>query len=65
MEELFDYLSHRLDWIEVIGNQGRIRVTYHHKLTDKSMEKLPARDATFIEAWVKSEDEWYLDLKRP
>lgn len=65
VEELFDYLSHRLDWIEVIGDQGRIRVTYHHKLTDKSMEKLPARDATFIEAWVKSENEWYLDLKRP
>jgi len=62
-EGLFEYLDHKVHWVEVIGNLGQVRVAYRHKVTDKSMEKLAARDATIVERWVLYNDQWYRDLK--
>ncbi len=60
-----EYLSHELDWVEVIGQRGRIRVGYHHKLTDPSLTKLQPTTMFVIEHWVIHGNNWYRDLKRP
>jgi hypothetical protein len=62
-EALFEYLSHRVQWVQVIGGQGKIYVTYHHKLTDPSLEKLPTAEVTIHERWIRRGNEWYRDLK--
>jgi len=61
---LFEYLDCNVHWVEVKDSAGVVRVTVHHKLNDPSLTKLPARDATVREEWVKYEGEWYLDVKR-
>ena len=64
-EGMIDYLSHDLDWVEVIGRRGRIRVGYRHKLADPSLTKLQPTTTFVIEYWVKRGDSWYRDMKRP
>lgn len=64
VEGLFEYLAHEVDWVEVVGQRGRIRVSYEHKVTDTSLSKLPAMTATMIETWIQRDNEWYRDLKR-
>jgi hypothetical protein len=63
IEDLFEYLDRQVHWVEVIGDHGRAYVTYHHRLTDESLERLPPRDAIVMEKWVKRDNEWYFDLK--
>lgn len=65
-ESAFAYLDYRVHWVEAIDGFGRVCVTYRHRVTDKSMEKLPPRDLSVIEKWVRSDadGEWYRDLKR-
>ncbi|MEK6674198.1 MAG: hypothetical protein AABZ47_00920 [Planctomycetota bacterium] len=62
-EGAFQYLACKVMWVEVIEDMGRVLVTYNHRVTDKSMEKLPPRDAAIIERWTKVGQEWYRDLK--
>ncbi|MCB9850764.1 MAG: hypothetical protein H6817_08670 [Phycisphaerales bacterium] len=61
---LFEYLSCDVHWVEVKGNAGVVYVTVHHKLNDPSLTKLPPRDATVREEWVRHDNEWYLDVRR-
>jgi len=63
-EELFEYLSCQVEWVEVIKEFGRVRVNYRHKVTDKSLEKLGAKDGILTERWVLIDNQWYRDLKR-
>lgn len=62
-EGLFDYQSHDLKWVEVVGDKGKVRVTYVHTVTDPSLSKLPPRNAEISEQWIKVNNEWYRDLK--
>lgn len=61
---MFEYLSCDVHWVQVKGDNGTVRVTVHHKLNDPSLTKLPPRDATVREEWVRYEGTWYLDVKR-
>ena len=63
-ESRFDYLEHELHWIEVIGNFGRSRVAYSHKLSDPNLSKLPPRDGILTEDWVLYDGVWFRDLNR-
>ncbi len=63
-EGLFQFLDYRVHWVEAIEGLGRVCVTYRHRLTDKSLEKLSPKDLTIIEKWIKSDGEWYRDLIR-
>ena len=61
-ESLVEYLSCRIDWAEVIGNRGRARVGYEHRLADPNLTKLPLQTLHVIEPWTLHEGEWYRDL---
>jgi hypothetical protein len=53
------YLSHRIEWVEAIGNNGRVKVTYFVRPNDPAMSKLTPIEETKVERWVKMEGEWY------
>lgn len=60
-EELSEYLSYDVHWIEVVNQRGRVRVTYTVKTTDPNMTKLPPRDQTVTEGWILRDGTWYRD----
>ena len=53
------YVSHKIDWLEVIGDQGRSKVTYTYKPNDPSMAKVDPVAESTIEGWIKVDGEWY------
>jgi hypothetical protein len=63
-EGLFDYLDYDVKWVEVVADQGKVRVNYRHKVNDPNLTKLPEREAELTESWVKVNNEWYRDLKK-
>lgn len=62
-EGLFDYLGLETQWVEVQGDRGKVHVTYHHKVTDPSLSKLPARSLSITEKWIQRDEQWYRDLQ--
>lgn len=58
-KSLFAYSDHRLDWVEVTGNQGRVKVTYFRKLNDPTLYKLKPKEDSMVEEWVKVDGTWY------
>jgi len=61
-ENLFRYLRVKVRWVEVIGDRGRVFVTYDHKPSDPSLTKLPVQSTTITETWVRTNGNWYRDL---
>ena len=53
------------DWVEVIENRGRVRVTYWSKPSDPLMSKLDPRDSTETDVWTKVDGEWYHVVDAP
>jgi len=56
---MFAYLDHRLEWTEVIGNEGRVKIAYTHKLNDPSVSKMEPKESANIEAWIKVGGQWH------
>lgn len=52
-------LAHRLAWVEVTRDKGRVKVVYTGKVNDPSMSKLDPREMAVIEPWIKVNGEWY------
>lgn len=63
-EGIYEYLSFRIHWIEVLASRGRIRVSYEHRVDDPSLTKLSASTACVTETWIQRDGEWCRDLKR-
>lgn len=59
------YLDNKVHWVEVIGERGRIHVSYEHRLTDTSLTKLPSQEVAVTDYWIARDGEWFRDLKRP
>jgi hypothetical protein len=56
------YLDYTVNWIEVIGNKGRIVGAYKSKINDPNLAKMPAALDPMNEHWVLHEDRWYIDV---
>lgn len=61
-ESLFERLSCALDWVEVIGDRGRVRALYEIRMNDPHMSKMAPAEMYLIEPWVKLNGQWYRDL---
>jgi hypothetical protein len=53
------YLTHRLEWVEVSDEHGRVKVAYTHRPNDPTLTKLDPRESTVIEDWIKVQGQWY------
>jgi hypothetical protein len=53
------YVAHSVDWTEVTGDKGKVKVTYLIRPTDPYLSKVEPADDTFIEDWIKIEGVWY------
>lgn len=58
-EALYKYLGHELKWVEVIGDQGRVKVHFTYILNDSTLRKLHPQQKAVVEHWVKIDDRWY------
>ena len=61
-EALFEHLSRNVQWIEVVGDRGRVRALYDVKSNDESLTKMPIQSTELTEPWVKYDGQWYRDL---
>jgi hypothetical protein len=60
-ESRTECLACDIQWVEVLGNRGRVRVSYTTKSNDPSLTKLPSETALVTEQWTRLENEWYRD----
>ncbi len=63
-EGLIEFYEHELEWAQVMGDVGEVRVTYNHRLADPNLSKLAPRKINLSEHWIKRNGEWYRDLLR-
>jgi len=63
-ESLIEHIDHVVDWVEVLGDSGRVRVGYRHRLSDPNLTKLTPTTLYVIEPWIRRDNEWYRDLDR-
>jgi len=59
---LFSYLSHRVEWAEVTGDRGRVKLTYACRLKDPSLAKSDPIETGVVEEWIKVNSHWYRQL---
>lgn len=55
-------LAGELQWVEVVGDRGRVQVAYQSKPIDPSMTKIAPQWSREFEPWVRVDGEWYFDL---
>lgn len=56
---LYRYSSHAVEWVEVIGNTGRVKVRFDRTLNDPTLHKLEAESASVVEEWSRIDGEWF------
>lgn len=61
-EQLAMFLGADCQWVEVVGDRGRVFVEYNIKLRD--IVHLPPKVVPKYEDWIKVDGEWYRDIKR-
>jgi len=57
-ESVIDYLGAAVQWVEVVGDRGRVCVTYTFKLADPNMKKMQPQHKTIIEDWKLQQGQW-------
>jgi len=60
-EGLIEYFSHELYWVQVIGDDGKVRVNYEHRLHDPNLTKMRPIFKPVTEKWSYYEGQWYLN----
>ena len=61
----FLYVSHRVEWVEVEGDDARARIAIAYKFNDPAATKMPPREESLIEPWAKVDGNWYLKAGLP
>jgi hypothetical protein len=59
------FLNREVEWVQVIGDRGVIRVRYEVKPKDPNLSKMPAEWTPVTESWVRVDGQWYRALARP
>jgi hypothetical protein len=59
-----DYSDVQIIWLQVIEQQGRVRVKFNAKRRDPNLTKLPPQEIVALEDWIKVDGQWYRDLIR-
>jgi len=57
-----EYRSCQVQWVEVIGDRGQVRVAYEVKRTDPNLSKMPPEITMITERWLRIEGEWYRQM---
>jgi hypothetical protein len=57
------YVSHRILWAEVQGDQAKVRITVGYRPNDPHLTKMAPIEETIVQPWVKVNNEWYVDIE--
>ncbi len=57
------YSSAHIEWAEVLGARGRAKVAVGIRPQDPSLAKLGTKQLVKIDAWVKTDGQWYRRVK--
>gem|GEM_PF-1598015 len=63
IEEINEYRSCQVKWVEAINTQGRVLAVYERKIADPNLKTMKPMFNEEMEKWVLFEGEWYRDLK--
>jgi hypothetical protein len=53
------YVTHSVEWAEVTGDRGKVRVAYLFRSSDPYLSKLQPVGETLVEDWIKKDGAWY------
>lgn len=56
------FLDADVEWVQVVGSAGVVRVDYKHRFNDPSLTKMTPRNLVVNEDWVLIDGTWYLDV---
>lgn len=64
-EAWFSFLGCTINWVEVMGDRGRVSVVYRMRSGDPHLSKTEPMDRPITENWVKKDGVWYRDVPAP
>lgn len=56
------YVSHRILWTEVTGNEAVVRTAYEYRPNDPSVSKMDPLEDIIMYDWIKVDGQWYLNV---
>jgi hypothetical protein len=56
------YVGHTIHWAEVAGDHAKLRVTILYRPNDPNLTKMDPAQETFLQEWIKVNNQWYLNL---
>ncbi len=56
------FLDYSVNWIEVVGDRGRIVGAFKTKVNDPNLSKIPVTLDPMSEYWVRHDNQWYIDV---
>ncbi len=60
----YAYVTHSVDWAEVTGDLGKVRVTCLMRPNDPHLSKVEPKDDSNVEDWTKVEGVWYKSIPK-
>ena len=64
-QDLLILVQCRVEWVEVIGDVGRVASFMQFKYNDPSMQKMEPKTTIVIERWIREDGKWMLHNPRP
>ena len=59
------YSGHTIQWTEVTGDKGRVKIAFTRKLNDPTLYKLDPEQSTTFENWLKIDGQWFRSMEPP
>ena len=64
-QDMLIFVRCRVEWVEVVGDQGRVASFVQFKYNDPSMERMEPKTTIVIERWIREDGQWLLHNPRP